>query len=139
MRVGTDVHGPDLVAAVDQVGRWEDLGPLQGLIDIDHKYGPAIVFELQGYLRHKSIGHVEVLEQIADREADAVGPLSHAQVNVVAEGQAVARALDLKVDVPPRQAQSLEGSCGMRHLDEVVGRDRPLDPNGPSANFLCLC
>lgn len=64
--VGANVDRSDLVAAIDQIACWEDLRSFQELVDIENYYGPAIVLELKRNLSHKTVGGVEVLEQVAD-------------------------------------------------------------------------
>jgi hypothetical protein len=62
MGVGADIDGPDLVAALDEVGGWQDAGLLEDLEDIEDHHTPAIVLEIERHLSHEAIGSVEVLE-----------------------------------------------------------------------------
>lgn len=64
MRVGAYRDRSDLVAPFEKVSRRQDGRPLQRLDDVDHKYCPAIVFELQRNLSNESVGSTEVLEEI---------------------------------------------------------------------------
>jgi len=73
--IGAHIDRPYLVAALEQVSRWQNLRSLQSLDYIDHDNGPAIVLELQWDLGYEAIRGIEVLEQVGDGEADTVGPL----------------------------------------------------------------
>jgi hypothetical protein len=64
--VGANVDRSDLVASIDQIAGWEDFRSFQELVDIENYYCPAIVLELKRNLSHKTVGGIEVLEQVAD-------------------------------------------------------------------------
>jgi hypothetical protein len=64
--VGANVDRSDLVASIDQIACWEDFRSFQELVDIENYYCPAIVLELKRNLSHKTVGGIEVLEQVAD-------------------------------------------------------------------------
>ena len=64
--VGAHVERPYLIAAIDEISRWEDVRLFQKVVEIQDHNTPAVVFQLQWNLGHKSVLCVEVLEQVTD-------------------------------------------------------------------------
>jgi len=95
--VGANVDRSDLVASIDQIAGWEDFRSFQELVDIKNYYCPAIVLELKRNLSDKTVGGIEVLEQVADRYSDSMGSLGHTKVKVVAKRKPMLWRLDLQI------------------------------------------
>lgn len=138
MRVRANGDRPDLVAALNQVGGRQDVRLLQNVVQVDHNHAPTVIFQLQRHLGHEAVGSGEVLVKIAQGDPDAVRSFGHPKVEMVAEGKAVARTLDLEVNVSASQAEILHSALRMWHLNVVVRRDGALDLNGSPADFLGL-
>ena len=69
--VGANVDRSDLVASIDQIAGWEDFRSFQELVDIENYYCPAIVLELERYLRNEAVRGVEVFEKVAHGDSDS--------------------------------------------------------------------
>jgi len=55
MGVGAQIDGSYLIATLDKVSAWQNVGFLEQLDNVEHNYCPAIVLELERHLSHEPI------------------------------------------------------------------------------------
>jgi hypothetical protein len=79
------------------------------------------VLKFQRHLGYETVGCVEVFEHITERYSNSMRPLSHSQIDMVAEGQTMSGTFDLEVEVSACETERLESSRWVRDLNEVVG------------------
>ena len=136
--VGTNVDRSDLVASIDQIAGWKDFRSFEELINIKNYYCPAIVLELKRNLSNKTVGSVEVLEQVTDRYSNSMGSLRHTKVKMVTKRKPMLWRLDLQVQVSSSKTKRLDGTLRRRHLYEVIGQYRSLNLYRSPAYFFRL-
>ena len=80
MSVGTDVDGPYLVRTIDQISWRQNLRSFQKFINVQNYHSPAIVFQLERNLSDETVGCVKVLEEVRNRNTDAMRSFSQTKV-----------------------------------------------------------
>lgn len=135
MGVSANCDGSNLVASLNQICSGKKLRLAQDLVEIEHDDGPTVILQLEWHLSHEAIGAAKVFEKVADGNTNTVRSFSHAKVQMIAEGETVARALHLQVAVAARQAKALGGTLRMRRLNVVVRRNSTFNSDSSAPNF----